>query len=253
MPTQPLKRYRLAMGARPRSRQRTFVLQVVCPVLILGIAAMWLGESHADVSLVEPYFDPAIHDFPLSDNWFYGSVVHTGGKYLVIAAAALLLILAVIAAVKRKPRAQWGRLLYPVLCLGLTVMIAGVWKHRGHQGDPTDLVRFGGTRTSLEDQTPTIFGVHLGSPAAHATGGFAWLSLYFVAVSMRRARPWLWLMPGALLGLLFAWTQHVRGAHVPSHNLWSIAIAWGVAGVLAEVFRHFGLLAPGRDDPRPGQ
>ena len=214
---------------------------------------MWLGESRADVSLLEPYFDRTINDFPLSGDWFYGSVVHTGGKFLVITSAVVFLILAIVAAMKRKPRAEWGRLLFPVVCLGLTVLIAGVWKHRGHQGVPSDLVQFGGTRVSLEDRTPVIFGFHLGSPAAHAGGGFAWMSLYFVAVSMRRARPWLWILPGLLLGLLFAWTQHVRGAHVPSHNLWSIAIAWGIAGVMAEVFRHFGLLkgeGVGTDCPR---
>jgi signal transduction histidine kinase len=52
----------------------------------------------------------------------------------------------------------------------------------------------------------------------------------------------LWLAPGIVLGVLFGLTQHVRGAHVPSHNLWSIALAWGVAALLAAAFRRFGLL-----------
>lgn len=231
------------MGTDRRARVRTWLLQVVLPVLALAAGAMWLGSTEADAALLDPFFDHADHDFPLHSHWFFDSGMHEGGKFLVIAIAAVMTVLAVRGAIQRKPRAAWGQWLYPVVCLLLTVAIAGQWKHMAHQGVPSDLLRFGGTHARLDERTPVIFGLHLGSPAAHAASAFAWISLYFVAVSLSVARPWVWIVPGAALGLLFALTQHVRGAHVISHNLWSIAIAWSVAAGVASVFRRLGLLA----------
>jgi signal transduction histidine kinase len=68
----------------------------------------------------------------------------------------------------------------------------------------------------------------------------------------------LWLAPGLLLGLLFALGQHSRGAHQPSHEPWSIAIAWIVAAGFAALFRRLGWLAwsevpAGSEDPRAVQ
>jgi membrane-associated PAP2 superfamily phosphatase len=226
-----------------RERIRAALIQVVVPILLLGIAAMWLGSSGADTALLVPFFDVQQHDFTRHGEWFYDTLLHDGGKYLIIAAASVSIVLGVVAAIRKQPRAKWGTLLYPAVCLLVTVAIAGEWKHLAHQGTPADLVRFGGKLPTLEVHTPRIFGLHLGSPAAHASSGFAWISLYFVAVSIGAARPWLWVLPGAVLGLAFAVTQNVRGAHVPSHNLWSIAIAWGVAAAMAAVFRRYGLLA----------
>lgn len=233
------------MGLDRRAQPRRWLLNVVLPILVLGIGAMWLGSSSADTALLVPFYDAKQNEFPLHGQWFFGGVLHDGGKYLIIAVALALTLLGIVRVIQNRPREAWGTLMYPVVCLLVTVAIAGKWKHLAHQGVPEDLAQFGGTLPTLEEHTPRIFGLHLGTPAAHAAGGFAWLSLYFVAVSLSVARPWLWLLPGAILGLLFAVTQNVRGAHVPSHNLWSLAIAWGVAAVLAAAFRRYGLLADG--------
>jgi membrane-associated PAP2 superfamily phosphatase/two-component sensor histidine kinase len=222
--------------------RRWWLLHVAAPVLVLGLSAMWLGSLAADVALVEPFFSATRNEFPLRNQPFFSHGLHLGGKFLVIVGASVLLCFSIVGMIRGKPRAWWGRLAYPVVCLGLSAGIAAIWKDLAHQGVPPQLAQFGGSRAGLDEGTPVLFGLHLGSPAAHAAGGFAWVSLYFVALSMSVARPLLWLAPGIVLGVVFALTQHVRGAHVPSHNLWSVAIAWGVAALTAAAFRRFGLL-----------
>ncbi len=59
----------------------------------------------------------------------------------------------------------------------------------------------------------------------------------FIAYDRRTPRAWLWLLPSVLLGGLFAYTQHVRGAHFLSHNVWSAGICWLVSLVVYPAFR----------------
>jgi membrane-associated PAP2 superfamily phosphatase len=62
------------------------------------------------------------------------------------------------------------------------------------------------------------------------------LGLYFVARARRVRRPVLWLLPGLVLGSLYALGQHARGAHFLSHDLWAAAVCWLVALGLASAF-----------------
>jgi membrane-associated PAP2 superfamily phosphatase len=62
------------------------------------------------------------------------------------------------------------------------------------------------------------------------------LGLYFVARARRVRRPVVWLLPGLVLGGLYALGQHARGAHFLSHDLWAAAVCWIVALGLAWAF-----------------
>ena len=50
-----------------------------------------------------------------------------------------------------------------------------------------------------------------------------------VAPSARRSHAWLWGVLG--VGTLFGLEQLMRGAHYPSHVLWSAWICWTVAAL----------------------
>jgi membrane-associated PAP2 superfamily phosphatase len=73
-------------------------------------------------------------------------------------------------------------------------------------------------------------------PAGHASGGYAWLALYFFLLAVKpQWRGW-GLAVGLGAGLVFGISQQLRGAHFISHDLAAIAICWTCAVVLHRVF-----------------
>jgi len=116
----------------------------------------------------------------------------------------------------------WSKRLSPVAC-------------------PWDLARYGGDSTYLRTFEYSFGLADAGHcfPAGHASGGFALLALYFAAYLYAR-RPALFLLPGLLVGTVFALGQQARGAHFLSHDLWSLSLCWfGALGL-------FLLFRPGR-------
>lgn len=213
---------------------RWWALRVALPLCALAAIAILLGRSEWDARSLEPFFDRAAGTFPLRRAWFFDDVLHVGGKYLVVAAACIALLWCVLHW-RSTSRRQWrARILYLVACVATTSVLAGLWKQLAGQTTPWDTTRFGGS-----EPWPTVL---VGSPGAHAASGFAWVALYYVGASLGARRRWTWLAPGLLLGALFAVSQHVRGAHVPSHEPWSLFIAWSVASGLAWIFRARGWL-----------
>jgi membrane-associated PAP2 superfamily phosphatase/signal transduction histidine kinase len=239
------------------SRLSWWLLYVALPVIGLAALAVVLGQSELDVRSLEPFFDRQSATFPLRRSWFFDGVLHTVGKSLVITAT----VAALLVTIASQRFTQWKRwrapLLYLVTCVLVTVVVAGLWKKLSNQVTPWDTVRFGGDEPWPGTNGPVNALARFGSPGAHAASGFAWIALYYVGASLGARRRFVWLAPGLLLGALFAMAQHVRGAHVPSHEPWSILIAWGVASAMAWLFRERGWLewneiAPsGEDDWAP--
>ncbi len=222
---------------------RWWFTRVAAPIVALAATAVLIGRSSFDRASLEPFFDPAVGTFPLRRGWFFEGVLHIAGKWAVIACTAALVVAAAIG--WRKPR--WSqharRAAYLAACLLATVAITGTWKDLADQVTPWDTIGFGGTKPWPGISAGESPWDVLGSPGAHASSGFAWMSLYFVGASLGTRYRWLWLSPGLLLGLLFALGQHARGAHQPSHEPWSIVVAWSVACALAVGFRKLGWLS----------
>jgi len=231
---------------------RWWTTRVVLPILALAASAVALGGSQFDRRSLEPFFDVASATFPLREGWFFQNVLHVGGKFAVLAVTVGLVIAAGVG--WRNPRrAQRSRYYaYLVVCFLVTVGVAGLWKKVATQVTPWDTVGFGGEKPWPGSNGSSSAWDLVGSPGAHASSGFAWISLYFIGAALRTRMRWLWLAPGVLLGLLFALGQHARGAHQPSHEPWSIAIAWAVAALVAVQFRRWGWLPWSEiDDPSP--
>jgi membrane-associated PAP2 superfamily phosphatase/signal transduction histidine kinase len=221
---------------------RWWSTRVVLPVLGLAGLSIALGRSRFDHASLEPFYDAKLNGFPMREDWFFQGVLHVGGKYAVIVCAAALAIAAAVGWRRPSWKARSRRFAYLVACLLATVAIAGAWKAAARQVTPWDTLGFGGEKPWPGSPGQGALSELIGSPGAHAASGFAWMSLFFVGASRRTRFRWIWLAPGLLLGLLFALGQHARGAHQPSHEPWSIAIAWVVAAVLAVAFRAAGWL-----------
>jgi membrane-associated PAP2 superfamily phosphatase len=101
------------------------------------------------------------------------------------------------------------------------------FKHISPVDCPWDLARYGGdlpyVRTFAHHFGPTELGHCF--PAGHASGGFILLAMYFAALPFVRS-PARFLLPGLLIGWIFALGQQSRGAHFLSHDLWTLALCW---------------------------
>lgn len=235
----------------PDARRRWLASRVAAPVAALVAAAALLEATGADAASLAPFFDASAGRFPLRKDWFYQRVLHDGGQRAVLAAAVAVALTAIASLRVRRLRRWAGAAAYLAASVAAATAIVGALKALTGRYPPWDLQPFGGKvpMTPLTVAPPPPFDSGRGFPAGHAAGGFAWVALALAARAHGCARWAWWLTPGLLLGTLFGWVQHVRGAHFPSHNLWTLAIAWCVAAVLACAFTARGWLPGGGSGP----
>jgi len=217
---------------------------VILPLAVLAAVIAGLECTDFDARSLEPFYDPAKGSFPLRKFWLFHSVLHQGEKWFVLLLTIALAVVALGGVFVKRWQPWRGPAAYLVLCVATTSGIVGWLKAVTNRYPPWDLDRFGGKVpfTPLFEATPPPFSNGHGFPAGHASAAFAWVALYFVARAYGIRRPAFWLAPGFLLGASFAWVQHVRGAHFPSHNLWTLAIAWVIAIGFAALFTARGWL-----------
>lgn len=199
-------------------------------VLVVALGSL----TDLDRLAMEPWATP--QGFPLRGSFLWSVVLHKGLRK-VVAGLAVALFVAALVARRARPGAAWpASAIAVVLSLALTSLTVAVLKDLTDHPCPWDDSEWGGrvVRGLADPGRAPIRGW----PAAHASVGFGWLGLYFAARWHGRPRPGLWLLPGLLLGLVCATTQHVRGAHFPSHNAWTLLIAW-VSAILVHAARAF--------------
>jgi membrane-associated PAP2 superfamily phosphatase len=201
-------------------------LQLQAAGLALAGLAVWLllVRSGLDLRISALAYSPEQRDFPLRDAWFFAVLGHSGLKYAAVALWCALLGVAAAA-----PR--WRRIALHAWA-GMTLAafaVAGLRELSAHSC-PWDLAGFGGSAQwfPLFGEPPPAPGPGRCLPAAHASSGFALFALYF---ALRDAHPRLARAALALawiLGLAAGAVQVVRGAHFPSHALWTAWIAWAL-------------------------
>jgi membrane-associated PAP2 superfamily phosphatase len=167
--------------------------------------------------------------FALRASWWTSTLLHEGGRLLAWAVLLLLIggiwrPLPVFAALAQRERIGW------VLVTLAAVLLVPSIKRVSLTSCPWDLAEFGGMAQYVSHWR---WGVGDGGPgrcfpSGHAAGAFAFLSGVFV---LRPYRPDLarrWLIGVLLVGTLFGAAQLVRGAHYPSHTLWTAWLCWAV-------------------------
>jgi membrane-associated PAP2 superfamily phosphatase len=217
-----------------RSREgRDFLAQQT--LLLVGSALALcaiFGDGRLDLAIARWFYDDALRAFPLSSRWLFKVVLHDAAR--TVSATAALALLALTAAAWAIPatclRAYRQELLFAAAAALAAAAIVGVLKHFSNHACPWDLAWFGGTATyrpllSTLAAEPGIRGCF---PAAHPLSGYAWLAagLSLYPLAPRTARRWWSVALG--LGTLLGAVQVVRGAHFPSHVLWSAWVVWAV-------------------------
>lgn len=171
-----------------------------------------------------------VQGFALRDSFWTATLLHDGGRLV----AWLLLAALIVAALRasrgpavagqpgRSERWQW------IAIILVCVLVVPAIKRFSATSCPWELAEFGGMARYVSHWA---LGARDGGPghcfpSGHAVAGFAFFGLFFMwrGHSLPRAR--LWLAVVLLAGLLFGSAQLARGAHYPSHTLWSAWLCW---------------------------
>lgn len=199
--------------------------------------------------ILQRFYDPAAKAFPLRNDFWTSTVMHTGGRRLMIA-VALVVVATWLLSLRVRRLHEWRRLLgYLLICVLLSVTVVNLGKRGTNVDCPWDLDGYGGTRAyfGLLQDKPQDLPIGHCFPGGHSSGGFAWFALFFVG-RRRGYRPaWLLLTPAGTIGMVFAVDQWIRGAHFPSHDLTTAYLCWMLAlAIYAWMFRrHEQPIEPG--------
>jgi membrane-associated PAP2 superfamily phosphatase len=103
---------------------------------------------------------------------------------------------------------------------------------------PWDLTEFGGKAHYVSHWAWGMVDGGAGHcfPSGHAVAAFGFFGMYFLWREHDDKFARGWLMGVLIVGLLFALTQTVRGAHYPSHAAWTAWLSWTVFSALSVLF-----------------
>ena len=182
--------------------------------------------------------------FEWRDIWFTRTLLHEGGRWLAWGLLLLLIVDAMrplLAGPSRATRARW-----------IGVLLAGVLlvpsiKRLSATSCPWDLAEFGGVARYVGHWQ---WGVVDGGPghcfpSGHAVAAFAFFAIYFLWRDHRPTAARWWLVGVVLVGGAFGWAQLVRGAHYPSHTLWSVWLCWALCVAALAARRRPVAVLPG--------
>ncbi len=202
-------------------------------ITLASLALLLCWEVSAwDMALASVYGHAS--GFALREHWFFSRLLHNGGRILSGVALAAVVVWAVFGnprVMTRRLRLLWTGVV--LLCL----VAVPALKRFSQTSCPWDLDTFGGRFGFVPHWLLGVFDGGPGHcfPSGHAVAAFAFLPLYF---QWRRVRPAVarMLLAATLgLGLLFGWGQLVRGAHFPSHTMWSAWLCWLIGVGMARV------------------
>lgn len=211
------------------------------PSLPLQLRSLWhvtlllaLPALLWDASGLDPFVMSLLADgngFAMRHNWWLERVLHDGARQM-----AVVLFLGIWLMVWR-PLGGFdviSRLQrFEIACgITLSLLLVSAIKHYSQTSCPWDLQAFGGTAHYVSHWA---WGLQDGGSGRCFPGGHASAALAYLALPL----PWLLspvsaqhklgrriLLGVVLVGLLLGATQTVRGAHYPSHTLWTGLVCW---------------------------
>jgi membrane-associated PAP2 superfamily phosphatase len=224
---QPLVLPTPARPASQRALQRPAALWLLCLAFTLlwdlhGIdlpVMRWLGNSQG---------------FALQHNWWLEKVLHNSAQKL---STVLYLVLWLMVWWPRGTLKSWSRRerLGVVLCITLALLATSGMKQLSQTSCPANLAEFGGTAQYVSHWAWGVLDGGSGHcfPGGHASSALGFVALAFPFLArpdvrnQRRGHAVLAavLATGVLLGL----AQTLRGAHYPSHTLWTLLLCTAVS------------------------
>jgi len=207
-----------------------FQFMVLFPLFLLFFALIF-EYSGFDVWWVSHFYDAQSQIWLYRHHWFFDTTVHSGGQ-LLDKFFALIWLIVFIYINLNKNFTKHRKISLVFLCASAAgPILVGIGKNITHIHTPWDLQLFNGTQPYIRllDSIPSDAPIGYAFPAGHASGGYCFLSLYFVLFYFRSPYRIVGLIFGLFLGAVFGVGQQIRGAHFPSHDLFTLAICWYAA------------------------
>lgn len=171
--------------------------------------------------------------FKFRDHWWLETVLHTRAKQLAIVVYAGLLVMVWWPQSMFRQWTRWQRSEIVVGCT-LSLITISTLKSFSLTSCPWELQAFGGTAVHVSHW---LWGLADGGsghcfPGGHVSSVFAFLGLalpWLESDSTAQRQTGLRLLGAVLaMGFVLGLTQTLRGAHFPSHTLWTGFICWTV-------------------------
>lgn len=216
---------------------------VVLPVALLLAASLLAQFSQVDFLVLDPLFDFDSRQWWYGESWWANTLIHEWGKNLI----ALIFLVAFCVWLgswifKRSRLPRWRyQAGYVVLAIVLTTSLVGLGKKLSNVDCPRDLEHYNGNRPFVHifSDKPSDLPRGYCFPGGHSSGAFSLLVFYFLFYPRHRRLARLSLGLALMLGAIYAGGQWVRGAHFPSHDIWSAAVGWYVnLGLYVAYFRQ---------------
>lgn len=207
------------------SALNNFLLFFPCVLLVI---AVFFEYSNFDIWWVSHFYDSQNHIWPYKHHWLFDTVIHSGGRLLDRFFVLLWLISFIIANCK-KTLFHYRKILLFFLCAcAIGPILVGLVKSITHIYTPWNLLIFNGKYPYIRlfDAVSPNLPVGHAFPAGHASGGYCFMALYFVLHQTHPRYKYYGLLIGLLLGLIFGVGQQIRGAHFPSHDIFTLIICW---------------------------
>lgn len=192
----------------------------VC-LALLALLLLW-DLSGWDLAIMRAFAGRS--GFAWRDHWFTTVVLHQGGRLVgwVVLIGLIVQLWRPLPFASDLPASE--RRWWLATCL-LCLLVIPLLKHASQTSCPWSLAEFGGTARYVSHwRLGTADGGGGGCfPSGHASAAFSFLSGYFALRQRHSVAAQRWLAAVVVLGLVFGIGQTLRGAHYPSHTLWT---AW---------------------------
>jgi len=208
-------------------------------LVVLGITAL-LDMAGADLAFM--HFFGSIHGFALRSQWVLERVFHDALRQVGLAFYLLLWVWALWPARWSPTGWRWLQLprrerLAVVLLVALSLLAVNLVKVQSLTSCPWELQAFGGQAHYVSHWSlgQADGGTGHCFPGGHASSAFGLLAICLPwlhppgAAPRRRVVGQRWLAALLFTGLVASAVQTLRGAHYPSHTLWTLVICAGVS------------------------
>ena len=202
------------------------------PLAALLLLLAW-DASHLDLWAMRLVGDA--NGFALREVWVTRALIHEGGRLVSYVAMGFIVVLNLVPRLLprlgTRERRWW--LVVTLVCLAVVSLI----KRFSLSSCPWDLTEFGGAARYVSHWA---WGVRDGGgghcfPSGHASAAFAYLAGGWALARAYPKAARAWVAAVVVLGVVYGVGQMVRGAHYPSHTMWTGWICWAVTVAAAHV------------------
>lgn len=219
------------------SRQAPSIAYLAWCLLVPLLAVFLIDLTGIDLAVAHWYGNSA--GFAWKDHALLTQVFHVGIRRVCVF-IALYCILAIWL-----PLGPWRKLtrqdrVWLACNIWLCAIVVAAVKSASQTSCPWDLAEFGDKAQYVwhfSSQLKWQVGISVDGgpgkcfPSGHASSFFSFLPLVWVVHRYNTRPAWQTLAALCAFGLTMAWVQVMRGAHYPSHLLWTMWLCWALGTI----------------------